>query len=161
MVGWMINMKDCVLIYSLWWSARVCGRHLFSFPVSSQPATCCVAIQSNSTFKDCCLGNHVLYVRKLGFFFFFFWVPLKTDPGSISLYESWCVCVCLCVCWQLRKLVIDAERKIMSNLGLCLYGCFVYTWVEENTWRCVLQLLPCGVSHLKIEAASRYSCNSE
>lgn len=60
-------MKDGGLcaVCSLRWSAILCGRQGFSFPVSSHPATCCVAIQSNSTFQHCCLGNHVLHVRKL------------------------------------------------------------------------------------------------
>ena len=69
--GWMMKMWPCVRMNSLQWSASVCGRHLFSFPVSSRPATCCVAIQSNSTVGDHSLGNRVLCVRKPMFLLLF------------------------------------------------------------------------------------------
>lgn len=69
--GWRMKMWPCVRMNSLRWSASVCGWHLFSFPVSSHPATCCVAIQSNSTVRDPSLGNRILYVRKLMFLLWF------------------------------------------------------------------------------------------
>ena len=100
-VGWLDD-KDvelCADVFPVVVCKSVCGRHLFSFPVSSHPATCCVAIQSNSAFQDCCLGNHVLYVRKLILLLLFHKRLIQEMSfKGLNFKAGVCVCVCVCLC---------------------------------------------------------------
>lgn len=77
--GRMLKMRSCmptpVVVHGFVWETFV----LFLFHHTLPPAR---AIQSDSTFQDCRLGNRVLYVRKQ--IFFVVVVPQKADSGNVS-----------------------------------------------------------------------------
>lgn len=98
---WKVEMWDGWP--SIWGGLWVCGRHLFSLPVSSQPATCCGVIQSNSTVKDWLVRVSCFVWQEAREGGCFFSTKVWSRKPFPSMLENWCVCVCMNTCGGQRS----------------------------------------------------------